>query len=274
MSECFGHKYILNGEIKPSSDFDSEKTYKEKSLYEVIRIIKGIPLFLEDHLNRLYKSAEVTNLEIWLKKEEIKKSIIDLSKANNIENGNVKIVFNYVKGKRDSFLCFFIKATYPTDEMYKNGVATSLYNAERQNPNAKVINLTLREATDKIIKEKGVFEVILLNRDGFITEGSRSNIFMVKDNDIYTAPVVDVLPGITRDYIIKACNNLGYNVIEKRVHYSEIKNLQGLFVSGTSPKVLPISKVDDMKFDPNNKIIREIQKEYDKILDEYVDKNR
>lgn len=273
MSECYSEKFIINEYIKNNSEFDEKNLYMGKSLYEVIRIIKGIPLFLEDHLKRLYKSANATGLDIWMQKEKIQKNIRELSKANNIENGNVKIVFNYSKEKK-TFLCYFIKASYPSKEMYEKGVKTSLYHAERQNPTAKVINISLREATDKIIKETGVYEVILVNKDGYITEGSRSNIFMIKDDKVYTAPIEEVLPGITRDYIIKACTNLGYDVIEKRINYKDIEKLQGLFISGTSPKVLPISKVENIDFDCKNKIIIEIMNEYDKILEDYISRNR
>ncbi|QGU95043.1 aminotransferase class IV [Clostridium bovifaecis] len=273
MSECYSEKFIFNEYIKDNSEFDEKNLYIGKSLYEVIRIVKGVPLFLEDHLKRLYKSAKATGLEIWMQKEEIQKNIRELSKVNNVENGNVKIVFNYNEDI-ETFLCYFLKASYPSEEMYDKGVKTSLYHAERQNPTAKVINISLREATNKIIKETGVYEVILVNRDGYITEGSRSNIFMIKDYKVYTAPIQEVLPGITRDYIIKACINLGYDVIEERINYKDIEKLQGLFISGTSPKVLPISRVGNINFDCKNKIIMEIMNEYDKILEEYINRNR
>lgn len=274
MSECYSDKFIINECIKEKSEFNEKVLYDGKSLYEVIRIIKGVPLFLEDHLKRLYKSAETTNLEIWLKREDIEKSIKELSKINSIENGNVKIIFNYNKDNNKNFLCYFIRTKYPSKEMYEKGVKTVLYQAERENPTAKVINTNLREATDRIIQERGVYEVILVNKDGYITEGSRSNIFMIKNSNVYTAPVCKVLPGITRDYIIKACENLGYEVIEESIHYKDIENIEGLFISGTSPKVLPVSQVENKKFDAKNKIITAIMNEYDRILEEYINSNR
>ncbi|MBE6044679.1 MAG: aminotransferase class IV [Clostridium thermopalmarium] len=274
MSECYSDKFIINECIKEKSEFNEKFLYDGKSLYEVIRIIKGVPLFLEDHLKRLYKSAETTNLEIWLKREDIEKSIKELSKINSIENGNVKIIFNYNKDNNKNFLCYFIRTKYPSKEMYEKGVKTVLYQAERENPTAKVINTNLREATDRIIQEREVYEVILVNKDGYITEGSRSNIFMIKNSNVYTAPVCKVLPGITRDYIIKACENLGYEVIEESIHYKDIENIEGLFISGTSPKVLPVSQVENKKFDAKNKIITAIMNEYDRILEEYINSNR
>jgi len=273
MSECYRNLFIKNGHIFNTFKFDDEYLTKGKTLYEVIRIIDGIPLFLEDHLDRLYNSEKITGLNIWLSKEEIKHSISQLARANEISDGNVKIIFNFTE-ENNNFLAYFIKHSYPSEEMYNRGVPVGLFFAERENPTAKVINLSLREATDKIIKEKGLFEVILVDKDDFITEGSRSNIFMVIKDKIYTSPKEKVLPGITRNYIMKACSNLGYEVIEKKLTYKEIDLLDGLFISGTSPKVLPINRVENLNFNPQNEIIQNIRAQYESIIRDYIKKNK
>ena len=77
-----------------------------------------------------------------------------------------------------------------------------LYFGERENPNAKIINLSFREKVNKKIREKNAYEAILVDRKGYITEGSKSNIFMIKDNMLLTSPVKAVLPGVTRGEII------------------------------------------------------------------------
>ncbi|WP_052220243.1 aminotransferase class IV [Clostridium homopropionicum] len=273
MSECYRNLFIKNSQILNTEEFKDEYLNKGKALYEVIRIIDGIPLFLEDHLDRLYNSEKITGLKIWLSKEEIKDSIVNLARVNKISEGNVKIIFNFKEGNKN-FLAYFIKHSYPSEEMYNKGVTVGLFFAERENPTAKVINLSLREATDKVIKEKGLFEVILVDKDDFITEGSRSNIFMVIKDKIYTFPKEKVLPGITRNYVIKACCNLGYEVIEKKLNYKEIDSLDGLFISGTSPKVLPINRVENINFNPQNEIIQNIRVQYEIILKDYIKKNK
>ncbi|MCY6370441.1 aminotransferase class IV [Clostridium ganghwense] len=273
MGECYSEKFICNNEVESCEEFSNDFVNKGKSLYEVIRIIKGVPLFLEDHLQRLENSASITGLELWLNKSEIKSNIEELCRVNNVFEGNVKIVFNHRDENEKDFLMYFIKHNYPTEDMYKNGVYTTLYHAERENPNAKVINTNLREATNKIIKEKGVFEAILVDDNGYITEGSRSTIFMIKGNKIFTSPLKAVLPGITRKYVVKVCNELGKEIEEKEIYYKDIKELDGLFVCGTSPKVLPISRVDENKYNPNNDIVQQIKKGYDKVIQEYVENN-
>jgi len=109
------------------------------------------------------------------------------------------------------------------------------------------------------IKSKDVYEAILVDDDGFITEGSKSNIFMLIGSEVLTSKVENVLPGITRQFIIKTCKKLNIVVHEKNVHERDIKSLTGLFISGTSPNVLPIKEVDEYSFNSaKNPIINSI----------------
>ena len=81
----------------------------------------------------------------------------------------------------------FIKSNYPKPELYKTGVEVCLLHEERTNPNVKAKGLKVRDHANALITEKGVFEVLLVNNDGILTEGSRSNLFLVKGDTIYTA---------------------------------------------------------------------------------------
>jgi len=133
-----------------------------------------------------------------------------------------------------------------------------------------VINTDFRAKVDAEIAENNVFEAILVDRDGNITEGSKSNIFMVKGNQVITAPLEAVLPGITREVIIDLCRELEIEVKEEKIHFENIKELEGLFISGTSPKVLPICKVDNIGFDSSaNKTILSIMEAYNKKIEKY-----
>lgn len=269
MSECFNKYFIYNSEIKKCEDFDENILYKGKSLYEVVRIIDGKPLFINKHLERIENSSKISKLDLWLSKEEIKEKIMQLIDRNCINLGNVKILFNFrenllKKEEKKTFICYFVKHHYPKLEDYQNGVNTILYHGERKNPNAKIINMSFRVKVDKEIANKNAFEAILVDRNNYITEGSKSNIFMVKNANVMTAPLQGVLPGITRDIIINLCKNLQLNVTEEKIDYRNLKNLDALFISGTSPKVLPIKSVDNMNFNSaDNEIVVKIMKAYD-----------
>lgn len=274
MEECFREKFIYNNDIKSSKEFDLFNPNGGKSLYEVLRIVEGVPLFLEDHLERLENSAEVTSLKLWMKKDEIKNKIYKLCKVNDIFFGNIKLIFNYKEDESENFLAYFIKHKYPSKDMYEEGVATALYHAERENPNAKVINSKLREDTNNFIREKNIYEAILVDNDGYITEGSRSTIFAIKGDKVYTSPIKDVLPGITRKYVLKVCKQLDIDAIEERIHHTNIDDIDSFFICGTSPKVLPIHKVDHIKCDINNCILEKIKLGYDNIIKQYINFNK
>jgi len=274
MSQCIEKVFLYNNELKDKKEFNESEFKHGKSIYEVIRIIDGKPLFLKLHLSRMENSARITNLRLWLDEKNIKNSILKLIRANEISIGNIKIIFNFCE--KNTFLAYFLPYNYPSLEDYKVGVDTIFYHGERENPNAKVINHEFRDKVDSIIKEKNVFEAILVDNRGNITEGSKSNIFMIKGNSIVTAPLKNVLPGTTRKIVMDICGKIGLEVLEEDVNYKNIEKFDALFISGTSPKVLPIKKVENVKFDSsNNKVLLKIIKAYDKeIRDDIENFNR
>ena len=93
------------------------------------------------------------------------------------------------------------------------------------------------------------------------------NFFGIKDKNLITAKGEAVLRGITRDKIFKIAKSLGIEVEEKEIKASEISDLDSLFISGTSVAILPISQVDDIKFDVNNEILIKIMKRYNELLE-------
>ncbi len=240
---------------------------EDKIIYEVLRVIDGKPIFLENHLKRMKNSFELINENFGLSYEDISMKIDDLIKTENKFEGNIKITY----GVHEKILkIFFVEHSYPSDEMYEHGVKTILYFGERENPNAKIVNENFRQKVNSEIKDKNAYEAILVDKNGYITEGSKSNIFMVKDNELLTSPLKAVLPGVTRGEIIKIAGKLGIKVKEVEYKYSDIDKLDGMFISGTSPKVLPISSVNNTNLDPNNSIIRKLFKEYNNEINLYM----
>lgn len=266
MENCiqgFYQYFIKNDEAYTAEEFQEFYKIEGKSIYEVLRVINSKPLFLKEHLLRLEKSLGLAGENSPMDLKTIKKYVNQLISLNRVKDGNIKIVIN-----QGNLYIFSVMAYYPTEEMYKDGVKTILYFGERTNPNAKVVDNSFREKVTKEMEAKEAFEAILINKEGFVTEGSKSNIFMVKGDKVYTAPAEGVLLGITRDKIIRACQEINLTVEEREVKYDEIKDLDGLFISGTSPKVLPINRVEGIiKFEEIDNKIHEIKAQYEKIIE-------
>lgn len=256
--------FIKNDEAYTAEEFQDFYKVEGKCIYEVLRVINSKPLFLKEHLLRLEKSLSLAGENSPVDLKTLKQYVNQLISLNRVHNGNIKIVIN-----QGNLYIFSITAYYPTEEMYKEGVKTILYFGERTNPNAKVVDNSFREKVTKEISDKEAFEAILINNQGFVTEGSKSNIFMIKGTTVYTAPAEGVLLGITREKIIEACKALNLTVEEKEVAHEEIKDLDGLFISGTSPKVLPINEVEGViKFNEIYSKIYDIKEQFDKISEE------
>ncbi|MGB7604344.1 MAG: aminotransferase class IV [Lutisporaceae bacterium] len=269
-NEIIENYFISNGSKYPSNQI-IDFCISQPTIYEVIRVIEGVPLFLEDHLVRLQASATSLNIDIQGILSSITSDISELIKINNNPEKNIKLVVYNLENKTPDYIISFIHSNYPTKEQYLVGVPTILFHAERHNPNAKIINNELRETINIKLKEENAYEVLLVNSRGEITEGSRSNLFFIEEGKVYTASAENVLIGITRKYILKACNNLKLEVIEQPIPFSMLEYAEGAFITGTSPKVLPIASIDGMLItSANNSIVSDILNEYDIILKQYI----
>jgi branched-chain amino acid aminotransferase len=257
------HKYfVFNNEIRPTRDFVPAEN--EGGIYEVLRVVQGIPLFLEDHLERFYHSAQIAGKTITFSENQIKEFLKNLIEKNETNEGNVLI------SCKINLKAFFIPHNYPTDKMYKEGVSCGILKAERENPNAKVFQTTVRQQADKMLAEQGFYEVLLVDHLGKITEGSRSNVFFVKGKELITAPQNKVLLGITRQKTIRLAENLNIQVKETEIELNELSNYDAAFITGTSPKILPIKKVDQITFIPQNEIVRQLITSYDVLIENYL----
>ena len=241
---------------------------EEKVIYEVLRVIDGKPIFLEAHIKRMKNSFKLVGQEFPLDYNDICLQISELVKKENKSIGNIKLTYGL---NSREFKVFFINHSYPTDDMYEKGVKTILYFGERTNPNAKIINDDFRSKVNAQIEKNKAFEAILVDRNGFITEGSKSNIFMVKGNELITSPAKAVLPGVTRGEIIELAHNIGVSVREEEYSYDDIDKLDGMFISGTSPKVLPINSVGEIKLNPKNDVIKKLLDEYNSAMKKYIE---
>ena len=254
--------YIFNNQLEQTNKYQPEEN--TDSVYEVLRIIRGVPLFLTDHLKRLINSANLARLEIRFPEKEIEESLTHLIKANQVSEGNILISY------KKSLIAFFIPHKYPGRALYENGINLGILHAERPNPNAKVFQTTVRQKADEMKLVNNFYEVLLVDQNEKITEGSSSNVFFVEQNNIVTPPASEVLPGITRSKIIFLAQKLNIKVEEKSIYLSELGSYEAVFITGTSPKILPVKLVGDQDFDVENKLTKQLAGAFDDLIEEYI----
>jgi branched-chain amino acid aminotransferase len=254
MTECYGNSYIFNGEIQPAGLFDNASIYEGESIYEVLRIFKGTPVFFFDHINRLETSVSLQGKKMLANRDTLKNDIVALLLTEKKREINIKIVFNFKNGS-GNYLVYFIESVYPTQEQYKNGVKGLLFSAERKDPQSKVINHRLRsEIYHRLILE-GAYEALLVNNAGCITEGSRSNIFFIKDDRLYTASEEAILNGITRKHILDICRENNIPVDLTCVNAKDIQDFESAIMTGTSPAVLPFNRIGNTRLNVKHHLI-------------------
>jgi len=259
----------VNGEMERTSETSAFERVTGPAIYEVIRVVNGNPMFLDDHLERMFSSAKLADFDFPYDADEIRDHIIRLIGSNRIVDNNIKLLAATDDGGSVLLLAYAVESFYPPEEYYVKGIKVILFNHQRDNPNAKVQHSDFRQRVKDAMNREGAFEALLVNGEGHILEGSRSNMFYVLEGRLFTAPASDVLLGITRKHIIALSLRLGYAVHERRLHRDELEAVEGLFVSGTSIGVLPVSTIDHMKLPTmENEIIKELVEGYKNLMND------
>ncbi|WP_372753934.1 aminotransferase class IV [Labilibaculum sp.] len=269
MSECFRYVFIKNEKSKDSKDFKDEIFLHGIALYEVIRIVSGKALFLESHLERLNKSASKLEQNIWLNSNQIKEGVAKLIALNDTKEGNIKLVF-HIENRNKTFYAYFVKHYYPQKEQYENGVLTLVHPAERPIPNAKVYNHQLRSKTNDIIKDAEIFEVLLLNSMGNITEGSRSNLFLIKNNELHTSLDTSVLEGIIRSKVLEIAKKLNIPIRKHSLPFNHLSDYESAFLTGTSLRILPIRKINSIAYSCSNPLLKKLSNCLQNEIENYL----
>jgi branched-subunit amino acid aminotransferase/4-amino-4-deoxychorismate lyase len=154
-------------------------------VYESLRVNNGTVYFIDDHIERLMESAKIINLKHSFDEEFIKKSITDLIHDYKTETFNLKILLIGGSSKEKAILNIFcLNPFFPDKKLYREGAEFITYQYERAFPHAKTLNMMRSYLAYKKAKESGSYDTLLINNEGYITEGTRTNFFCIKDKTI------------------------------------------------------------------------------------------
>ena len=214
---------------------------------------------MNDHTDRLFRSAHILNLKIPWSKEEINEAQVQVVRENKLKEAYLRpMCFYGSEGmglRADNLKAHCIVAAwewpnYMTPEARDEGikVRTSSYTRHHVNitmckakANGNYINsmLALREALDS-----GCEEALLLDNEGYVAEGSGENFFLVQKGKLVTPELTSCLEGITRDTVFALAAELNIEVVEKRITRDEVYIADEAFFTGTAAEVLPIRELD------------------------------
>ncbi len=221
---------------------------------------KGPAIFrLEEHIDRLFNSAHIFMMEIPYSKEDIKEAIIKTVKVNKIKECYIRPIAYigygamglYPKGNPINVsIAVWSWGSYLGDKGLKNGIKVKISSFIRNHVNAnmargKVCGYYVNSQLAK--KEAiscGYDEALLLDTEGYVSEGSGENIFIARNGILKTTPLTSILEGITRNSIINIANDEGIKVFEERFTRDELYIADEAFFTGTAAEVTPIRSVD------------------------------
>lgn len=257
---------LVNDTAQDSAGFSEKILETGLSIYEVIRIFNKRPIFLNDNLLRLDNSLKKSNIRLEPADLHLSDKLEHLIRLEHIEEGNVKYVLHFTDGRMTEYL-YTIPHSYPSAEAYRNGVDTMTCRAVRENPEVKYLNPALRNLTNRLMQENGVYEIILVDDEEYVTEGSRSNVFFIRKNTLYTTPGAYVLPGTSRKRVFDICKAEKISLEEKRIGADTLSRYEAAFITGTSPLILPIRRIDAVSFHPDHPLLRRLMRSYFALLE-------
>lgn len=269
-NNCLLPHYIRDNNIVSTCYFIPNQVYRGNIIYEVIRVIDGIPLFLGEHLNRFFSSITATKIEVDITKIDVAKRIFALIDVNKLSTGNIRFQITLNESAKHIFMAWISPFFYPSTNQYENGVKLISLVQQRENPNIKKHNSNFKNTISKVLDKNDVYEVLLINNNGIITEGSKSNIFFVNNNSVVTPKTTQVLPGITRQMIMKIATDNLTEIQETDIKLLDISNYNAAFITGTSPKILPVSIINNNPFNIDNQIIKNLTYSYNQLTDNYI----
>jgi branched-chain amino acid aminotransferase len=235
-------------------------------VYETIRVSNGQPAFLDEHCQRLVSSARIIELEHRLQDEMVQKAALELLAKNQVETSNLKILLIGGKTAEEADLYMLcLNPLFPDRKLYKTGVHTVTQKVERPFPQAKTLNMLPSYLAFRAAKQTGAYDALCVNREGCITEGTRTNFFVIKDNLLISPPGDEILPGVTRNHVLQVARQNNLDIKEQNIPLADIANFDGAFLTSTSSKLMPIRSIDDHIWNNISPVILELIKAFDEF---------
>lgn len=252
-------QFLPKGEAKISV-FDHGLLYGD-GVFEGIRVYGGKVFKLEEHVERLFESAQKLNLTIPLTSEEMTDAILKTCKMNEIQDAYIRPIVTRGVGTLglDPRRCnkptvIVIVAPLPPiyGEKSKTGLklVTSKWRRnppEALDPNIKSLNYLNNILAMMDITQRGADEAVMLDMEGYVSEGTADNIF-IYDGSTFTSPPVETnLEGITRETAIDIIKEKGWSFEERKFKLEELYSAKEAFITGTAAEIAPIVEVDSHK---------------------------
>lgn len=240
-------------------------------IFDFFKTIDGKPVFLEDHLDRLFRSAVLMRLELKQSRDEVRKRIIRLIESNGLNDSGIKVIltggfspdgFNIAEPN----LIISQQGFQIPRTMSEKGISILTHEYQRQFSNAKTLDYLQAIWLQPILKEKKADDVMYYS-DGLIRECPRANIFIVTKDQKVLTPESGMLKGVTRKQVMEI-SGTRYLTEARDVSLDELRNAKEVFITSTTKNILPVVQVDGQIVGEGNpgEVSRTLAKEYNRMI--------
>jgi branched-chain amino acid aminotransferase len=283
-------KVWINGDLLHRDDakisvFDSVVQGGD-SVWEGIRVYDGRIFCLDKHLNRLMESAKSLDFSDIPSIDNIKNAIFSTLRSNNMKD-ETHIRLTLTRGEKitsgmnpklNKFGCtLIVLAEWKASIFYGKDLKLVTSNIRRNSPQCLDSKIHHNNLINNILAKieanhAGVDDALMLDLDGFVSETNATNIFMIKDEIVYTPFPKACLPGITRQTVIDICKSNNIQIIEKDISVTEMYNADEVFSTGTMGELARIAEIDKRKIKNKGEVLSNLQNLFRKLTEEEGEK--
>ena len=273
MSICYLNGKFLDLKEAKISPLDRGFLFGD-AIYEVIASYNNKPFKIEDHLDRLFINLKDIKISVNYSRQEVKNILESVIEKNDLSNQIIYLqisrghedIRDHIPGPSPSptiFVCSFPLKNIPNAQT--TSIKASLKKDFRwRKSNIKSTSLLANVMYKIQASEENFFEIIL-QENGYITEGAVSNVFCVKNNEVKTPSLENnILPGITRSVIIDIVNKIGIKITESKISVEDFMNSDEIWITNTTKGILLVSQIDEVQISNSDNV-------YSKVLKKFIE---
>lgn len=246
MAVFLNDRFVENNEAKLHvSDLSIQRGY---GVFDFLRALNGIPLFLDDHLERFYNSASSMYLPVKYNRQELASIIQELIQRSSIPDAGIRIMLTggYSKDSyqpaEPNFILTCNPAQTATEADFEKGYSVITHQYQRELPHIKSINYLMAVWLQPVLKEKQADDLLYYNKES-ITEFPRCNVFIVTPDNKLVTPAKNILAGITRKNVLSLASGL-MSVEQRDISINELESASEVFLTATTKRLLPVLKIN------------------------------
>jgi branched-chain amino acid aminotransferase len=232
-------------------------------VFEGIRIYNGKIFKLDEHIERLYRSAELLDLKIPFKKDKIIEITCELTKKQKVNDGYIrpvvwrgseKMAISAIDATTNIAIASWPWPSYFSPEKILDGIRLTKSDWVRPSPNSAPTNskaaglYMICSLSKHQAENKGFDDALMLDYRGYIAEATGANIFFTKNDTLYTPKPDCFLDGITRQTVIEIAKRLKIKIEEDHYNFDFLKNCEEVFLTGTAVEITPVTSIDNFEF--------------------------